>query len=331
MLPFYIFLALISPALFFGDDVDQISGQVPFVDEEDEETSDAEAGDLLTDETEDESQQETSDETEEASETETPEPQPEEEPEVAAALRSYVSGPEDGYNIELIFEGDWTAEEQVAVTESADFLSEVIIADVPDTTADDGIQVDDLVIQVNKTVDEVPLNALGFGEVLQAREGTHLPSFSAMTFDGDDIELMRENGSWDSTVLHEMVHALGFGITWVEQDLVQVDENGTPRFTGANAISEYLFAMPQSEDDAGAQAGIPVEGDGPGESFASHWDEELFGDEFMTGEIDDQDSYSIMTIAALEDMGYDTFVDDVTTSEDATAPAPQLFLNTANG
>lgn len=52
---------------------------------------------------------------------------------------------------------------------------------------------------------------------------------------------------------------------------------------------------------------MPVEQDGGPGTRDSHWDEETFGNEIMTGYINNSDNYlSDMTVASLEDLGYDT-------------------------
>jgi hypothetical protein len=53
--------------------------------------------------------------------------------------------------------------------------------------------------------------------------------------------------------------------------------------------------------------GVPVEQDGGPGTRDSHWDEEIFGNEIMTGYINNSDNYlSQMTVASLDDLGYDT-------------------------
>ena len=55
---------------------------------------------------------------------------------------------------------------------------------------------------------------------------------------------------------------------------------------------------------------MPVEqGGGPG-TRDSHWDEETFDKEIMTGFIDGQNFLSEMTVASLENIGYETVWDE---------------------
>jgi hypothetical protein len=89
-----------------------------------------------------------------------------------------------------------------------------------------------------------------------------------------------------------MSHSLGFGSIWDRLGLVT---NGL--FTGENALAEYL-------DLGGSGSGIPVEQDGGGGTAGSHWDEEIFVNELMTGYIDPQNAFSAMSAASFADLGY---------------------------
>ena len=55
----------------------------------------------------------------------------------------------------------------------------------------------------------------------------------------------------------------------------------------------------------GSGSGVPVELDGGSGTAGSHWDEETFGNELMTGYINAGENYiSGMSAAAFKDMGY---------------------------
>ncbi len=56
---------------------------------------------------------------------------------------------------------------------------------------------------------------------------------------------------------------------------------------------------------ADAGFGIPVEQDGGAGTAGSHWDEETFGNELMTGYINEGENYfTAMSAASFEDIGY---------------------------
>ena len=89
-----------------------------------------------------------------------------------------------------------------------------------------------------------------------------------------------------------MAHSLGFGSIWDRLGLVS---NG--QFTGTNANNEY-HAL-------GGSGLIPVEQDGGSGTAGSHWDEETFGNELMTGYINDGENYfTAMSAASFRDLGY---------------------------
>ena len=94
-------------------------------------------------------------------------------------------------------------------------------------------------------------------------------------------------------VLHEMAHSLGFGSIWDRLGLVT---NGL--YTGQNALAEYLQM-------GGSGSGIPVEQDGGSGTAGSHWDEETFNNELMTGYINEGfNPFSEMSAASFADLGY---------------------------
>ena len=110
-----------------------------------------------------------------------------------------------------------------------------------------------------------------------------------------------------------MLHVLGFGF-WDALGMGLV--TGDPldlRFVGTNALEAYLnnddtALNPARFADSNEAAGVPIESDGESGdgTYGGHWDEGIFDNEVLTGYIDDTNFLSIVTVAALEDMGYDT-------------------------
>jgi len=68
--------------------------------------------------------------------------------------------------------------------------------------------------------------------------------------------------------------------------------------------------------------GVPLETNGGTGTAGGHWDEFLFDKEIMTGFVDTGSYVSEMTIAALEDMGYDTVFDNPYNATDLTGSIP---------
>lgn len=144
-----------------------------------------------------------------------------------------------------------------------------------------------------------------------------------MEFDVADADSYLAQGLFDDIVVHEMMHVLGIGTLW---DLNQLTTGsvagGDMRFTGENAILAYeteFAAIAAGDPDSGD--GVPVETDGGSGTAGGHWDEDTFGNEVMTGYIGGVPTYqSSMTVASLEDLGYETIWD----ANDPTAAMPQL-------
>ncbi len=234
------------------------------------------------------------------------------------AVTEYTSGSEDesGFNIEIVFEGDlWTDENQQAFIDAAEYLSTVIIGDVTDFRGNlgDGIvEIDD--IQITAEISEIDGvgGTLGSAGPTYIRTDTSLPISGSMEFDTDDVDDLIADDDWYDVVLHEMIHVLGFGTLWETLDLITnygTDDDPDYRYTGENALYEYEteFADIYSEDED-SDLGVPVENDGGDGTAGGHWDDDTFDNEIMTGYLNtDSDNYvSNMTIAALEDLGYET-------------------------
>jgi hypothetical protein len=210
----------------------------------------------------------------------------------------YTSGPATasaGYNITIEFKGSWTQAYYDIFKASADRLSALIIGDLPNVSVrtKGGVRtVDDILITAELAPIDGLYGVLGQAGPTSVRTTGSLPATATMTFDIADVNDMGLT-AFASVVLHEMAHSLGFGSIWSRLGLVS---NGL--FTGANALDEYL-AM------GGTGNGIPVEQDGGAGTAGSHWDEELFGNELMTGYINEGANYfTAMSAASFADMGY---------------------------
>ena len=150
-------------------------------------------------------------------------------------------------------------------------------------------------------------NILGQAGPTAIRTDGYLPATAVMQFDIADANALNADGIdlWQDVVFHEMLHSVGFGTVWSYLDLLDGAGTDNPLFNGAAATSIY-------EDDFGLTGtlGVPVEQDGGSGTRDSHWDEETFDNEIMTGYIDTANYLSEMTVASLEDTGYVTFWDD---------------------
>ena len=101
---------------------------------------------------------------------------------------------------------------------------------------------------------------------------------------------MISGGLFQDLVEHELAHALGFGVLWAAKGLIKVATDGTCTYTGPKAIAEFKSV-------SGGCIEIP--------NSCGHWNEECFGRELMTDFIDFTNALSRITIASMEDLGYD--------------------------
>ncbi len=212
-----------------------------------------------------------------------------------------------GYNIEINFKGSWTSDLQTAFIESSELLSDLIVGDIADVFFRGKI-IDDIRIDAKLTDIDGEGGILGQAGPTAIRTDGYLPATAIMEFDVADAANFNtmpsgtEGTLWDDIVTHEMMHTVGFGTIWTYLDLLSGGGTANPTFTGEKATADYEAAS--GVTDSG---GVPVEQDGGPGTRDSHWDEETFANEIMTGYIDNSDNYlSDMTVASLDDLGYDT-------------------------
>lgn len=188
----------------------------------------------------------------------------------------------------------------------------IIVGDVPDASGTIGARSCGNSFKTpsfNGTIDDILIDVLlqpidGAGAVLGAagpcliRNADLLTLYGLMFFDTDDLAFLEQNNILDEVVVHEMGHVLGFGTLWnVGRTLLQ-GSTADPRFVGPNAIAGF-------HEVGGRGSSIPVEENGGPGTRLSHWDEETFDEELMTGFIAlGASPLSIMTIGSMQDLGY---------------------------
>lgn len=177
----------------------------------------------------------------------------------------------------------------------------------------------------------------GAGKIL-ARAGpcfvrgtSRIPVVGVMQFDEADIQSYITSGRFESVVLHEMNHVLGFGTVWTDKGLLTnpaFDDSNVatgstnPRFMGAVAIANCL-AVGGTVNLCTAATGIAVEACGGGGTADGHWREMFptgctgsngapsggtvaFDTELMTGYAESTPNmpWSVMSIGSFQDLGY---------------------------
>jgi len=216
-----------------------------------------------------------------------------------AAFSPYTSGAANGtagYDITIEFVGSgWTQAYYDIFVSSADRLTSLILGDLPNVSVrtKGGIKtVDDITITAEISAIDGLYGILGQAGPTSVRTDSSLPATAQMKFDVADVADMGV-AMFSEVVLHEMAHSLGSGSIWDRLGLVSNGE-----FTGANAVAEYHKL-------GGTRAGVPVEQDGGSGTAGSHWDEETFNNELMTGYINDgYNAFSAMSAASFADLGY---------------------------
>ncbi len=216
----------------------------------------------------------------------------------------YTSGDGDAanvFNITINFIGDgWTQELYDIFVAAADFFTDLIVGDVQDVKVVGGGKptvVDDIEIDAEITFIDGPGGILGQAGPTAIRTSGSLPAKAIMQFDVADADYFNSLGLFDDIVVHEMAHSLGFGSIWGYLGLV----DGNNEFTGALAKAESLALF---ETDV-----IAVETDGGGGTAGSHWDEATYGNELMTGYINNSNYFSDMSAASFGDLGYQLAAD----------------------
>ena len=208
--------------------------------------------------------------------------------------------PQNSFNIDVRFTGTFTASQQAAFTAAAARWEEVIVGDVPDVFVPGVGQVDDIVIEARSIAIDGPNGVLGQTAIVAQRVVSNLPSAAFIELDTSDIAALESSGQLNDTVLHEIGHALGFGIIWSDLGLISGATGPDPQFLGSLSIQEYNLRF-------GTNAtGVPVENMGGAGTADSHWRESVLTTELMTGFLDPGvvNPITRLTVAQFADIGY---------------------------
>ncbi|SDN58715.1 Leishmanolysin [Lutimaribacter pacificus] len=217
---------------------------------------------------------------------------------------TYISGMDtpDGYNIALVFQGDWLQSQRDALARAAEAISDFITGDV---ASHNGI--DDIELTLVQASIDGGGGAWATGGPRSVRSDSLLPSTGVLTFDTADIDSLDSSGLWEDLGMHEMLHAMGFGTLFSALGLIETVD-GQKRFTGANAVEAYHTEFAGiAGSDLLSDIGIALDASG------AHWDDGGFTKELMTPYLRYSGNYlSDMSIAAMEDIGYETIYESVT-------------------
>jgi hypothetical protein len=178
----------------------------------------------------------------------------------------------------------------------------VIVGDLP-AVNDDGLAIDDLYVDAAARDIDGPGGVLAQASPSAFREsggpGAGLPYRGLVEIDTADLAALQSNGRLQDVLTHELAHALGFGTAWEDGHLLKDAGGSNPRFTGPVATAQYNAVFGRSDSS------VPVENEGGPGTHDTHWRESVFGNELLTGYVDDgANPLSRVTVGSLADLGY---------------------------
>lgn len=185
---------------------------------------------------------------------------------------------------------------------AAKTLSSIVVGDVPAVASGfkDGF-VDDLYVKV-MVDNSITGTLLGYAGPEEMRDGSKLPSAADMYTTAAVLGRLGQAQAVDF-IVHETMHAMGLGTLWSNLKLLNTSGN----YIGANALDAYrqLTGKP-------GLTSVPVD------SGSGHFSESALGNEILTPVIGKNSYVSIVSIGALEDLGY---VVDYSHAENFVLPA----------
>lgn len=154
----------------------------------------------------------------------------------------------------------------------------------------------------------VPIDGLGgtLGSagpcIVRSASQKYLPALGIMRLDAADVNNLAAGGYLTTVILHELLHVLGFGTIWIDNNLLSGEGTADARFLGAGARAACADLHGGATVCASS---VPVHSSDGAGSRDTHWRESVFGNEIMTPFLEQgPNPYSAMTIRSLGDLGY---------------------------
>jgi hypothetical protein len=223
-------------------------------------------------------------------------------------------------------EGPWTPKQKDRFRAATERWTRIIAARDSGKFSGTGADGLDITAKIGRLDRKGGLSAnteVDFDSLLGSAAGRaeHLPTKATIILDKTDVDAMDEAEPEDSPVntdnqitvntarrflddlmAHEIGHALG--LTWPiwerKRLLDRHPDTDRPLFVGPAAKKAFGAALGEPPK------GIPLEIFGDGDEFLSHWREAQFGSELMTCHLEDSgNQISVITVGALQDLGYE--------------------------
>ena len=237
------------------------------------------------------------------------------------------------FDIEVRFDSTATEPWRASVLEAAELWMSVLAdTELPEVEVDDRIEcygantaepvgtIDDLMILVEFRDIDGPGRTLAQAGVCRLREGSMLPVASVAFFDVSDFDGLIDSGDATELAVHEIAHALGFGLLWRPLGLLRDPALGVgaidAHFVGPEAIAAF-DATGGTDYTGGAK--VPVENLGGAGSANLHWRGSVLRGELMRplNRVGSRETLSAITIRSLADLGYTV---DASLAEPYTLP-----------
>ena len=224
------------------------------------------------------------------------------------------------FQIEIDFGGPVAEPRRNAILEAAEIWMSVLAAtELPDVPVDERLEchgatgtgpvgtIDDLMILVEFRDIDGPGRTLAQAGMCRMREGSMLPLVGVAFFDTADFDDLIESGDATELAVHEIAHALGFGLLWRPLDLLRDPAFGVgaidAHFVGPLATAAFDAAG--GTDYTGGEK-VPVENLGGAGTANLHWRASVLAGELMRPQnrIGAPETFSAITIQSMADLGY---------------------------
>lgn len=205
-----------------------------------------------------------------------------------------------GFEIELVIDPSFSANQAAAFRTAALRWQQVIIQDIPDVFVPGFNLIDDLRIDFSQIPIDGVNQTLASAAIVAARSDTNLPAIAAIQLDSADVSALELSGQLSTVALHEIGHALGFNSgTFAALGLISGAGTADPRFVGASATNQYNVRFGINDSS------VPLQATGGPGVADTHWRESVLGNELMTPFLDaGANPLTRLTVGALEDLGY---------------------------